>query len=265
MNRAADSMMDTTTDSARSIWQRSHYLNRMTLRDLVQAYFQHHTIVVYLLLSALFIGIAAFYPPTLAQGIAAVVAASIIYPVAWYFIHKYILHGRWLFKSQLTAKMWKRIHYDHHIDPNHLEVLFGSLGTTLPTVAVATAIAGYAIGGVGGASIAFATGLLTTCLYEFVHCIQHLGFKPKAKWLQEMKRRHMEHHFHDEDGNYGIVTFLPDRLLGTYYERMERKERSPHVFNLGYTPEMAERYPWVARLSGGVAMGHPRQRAQADG
>jgi hypothetical protein len=32
------------------------------------------------------------------------------------------------------------------------------------------------------------------------------------------------------------------------------------VFNLGYTPEIAELYPAVARLSGGVATGHPRQR-----
>jgi hypothetical protein len=32
------------------------------------------------------------------------------------------------------------------------------------------------------------------------------------------------------------------------------------VFNLGYTPQVAERYPWVARLSGGVATGHPSQR-----
>jgi hypothetical protein len=36
--------------------------------------------------------------------------------------------------------------------------------------------------------------------------------------------------------------------------------KSPTVFNLGYTPEVAEHYPWVARLSGGVATGHPRQR-----
>jgi hypothetical protein len=32
------------------------------------------------------------------------------------------------------------------------------------------------------------------------------------------------------------------------------------VFNLGYTEEVAETYPYVADLSGGVATGHPRQR-----
>ena len=61
-----------------------------------------------------------------------------------------------------------------------------------------------------------------------------------------------------------------------WYDRAERPEKpalsiaeghvlsiaegSPTVFNLGYTPEVAERYPRVAELSGGVATGHPRQR-----
>jgi hypothetical protein len=76
-----------------------------------------------------------------------------------------------MFKMPLLASDWKRIHYDHHQDPNHLEVLFGALHTTLPTIALATAPIGYAIGGFGGAAIAFATGLLTTCFYEFCHCI----------------------------------------------------------------------------------------------
>jgi sterol desaturase/sphingolipid hydroxylase (fatty acid hydroxylase superfamily) len=174
-----------------------------------------------------------------------------------------------MFKVPILAATWKRIHYDHHQDPNHLEVLFGALHTTLPTIALATAPVGYAIGlpwgeeaAIGAAAIAFATGLLTTCFYEFVHCVQHLAYKPKSKWLAEMKKRHLSHHFHDETGNFGITTFFWDKLFGTYYDRAERPAKSPTVFNLGYTPEVADRYPQVARLSGGVATGHPRKRGE---
>ena len=73
-------------------------------------------------------------------------------------------------------------------------------------------------------------------------------------------------------------------MFGTFYDRPERPNKSPTVFNLGYTDEVAKserariapgnpepcgawftlRYPWVAELSGGVATGHPRQRAQAE-
>jgi len=82
----------------------------------------------------------------------------------------------------------------------------------LPTIALVTIPVGWLIGGSGGAAVAFATGLVITCAYEFFHCIQHLSYKPKAPWLVEMKQRHMEHHFHDEDGNFGICEVCGDDI-----------------------------------------------------
>jgi sterol desaturase/sphingolipid hydroxylase (fatty acid hydroxylase superfamily) len=243
------------------IWSRAHYLDRMSFRELVVAYFQYYAIRAYLLLVAGALAAAAFVPPTLPEAVAAALAAVLVYPLAWYLIHRFVLHGTWMLRIPQLAKTWKRIHYDHHQDPNHLEVLFGALHTTLPTIALATAPLGYLIGGPGGALVAFAAGLLTTCFYEFAHCIQHLSYKPRHPWLAEMKRRHMAHHFHDETGNFGIVSFWPDRLFGTLYAREDRPAKSPTVFNLGYTDDVAARYPWVAALSGGVARGHPRRRA----
>ncbi len=243
------------------IWSRAHYLDRMTLRDLVVAYFQYYAIQAYLLLALAAIVAAVLMPPTLVQGLVAALFAVIAYPMIWYLLHRYVLHSRWMWKSPLTARTWKRIHYDHHQDPNHLEVLFGALHTTLPTIVLATVPVGWLIGGAGGAAVALAAGLLTTCVYEFFHCIQHLSYKPKHPALVEMKRRHMAHHFHDETGNFGITSFWPDRLFGTIYEREDRPKKSPTVFNLGYSEEVAALYPWVAKMSGGVARGHPRQRA----
>lgn len=232
----------------------------MTLKELVVAYLQYPAIIAYTLLSLVAIGLYVAFPAPLIPTVASVLLAALVYPFVWYVLHRWVLHSRWMFKVPLLASTWKRIHYDHHQDPNHLEVLFGALHTTLPTIALATAPIGYAIGGFGGACAAFATGLLTTCFYEFCHCIQHLAYKPKSKWLAEMKKRHMAHHFHDEHGNYGITTFFWDKVFGTFYDRSERPEKSPTVFNLGYTPAAAEKWPWVAELSGGVATGHPRQR-----
>jgi sterol desaturase/sphingolipid hydroxylase (fatty acid hydroxylase superfamily) len=253
-----------------SFWRREHHLDKMTFRELVVAYFQYPAILAYLALSVAAIVVFAQRPAPLAPTLIAIGVASFIYPLVWYFLHRFVLHSRWMFKMPLLASTWKRIHYDHHQDPNHLEVLFGALHTTLPTIAIATLPIGWGIGsfwgaeyGLGGAMAAFATGLITTCFYEFVHCIQHLAYKPKNKKLADMKRRHMAHHFHDENGNYGITSFLWDRLFKTYYDRPERPEKSPTVFNLGYTPEVAEKYPHVARLSGGVATGHPRERIRS--
>ena len=244
-------------------WKRSHHLDRMTLRELRVAYFQYPAIIAYILLSLVAVAVWVEYPASALHTLASAGIIVLLYPLVWYALHRWVLHSRWMFKVPALAATWKRIHYDHHQDPNHLEVLFGALHTTLPTIAIVSLPVGYLIGGMGGAAAAFAAGLITTCVYEFVHCIQHLAYKPRWGFVAEMKKRHMAHHFHDENGNYGITNYFWDRVLGTFYDRPERPRKSPTVFNLGYTPDVAERYPWVANLSGGVATGHPRQRDAA--
>ncbi len=248
-------------DSKLPFWKRSHYLDRMTLGELVAAYFQHYTIIVYLLIAAACAVGFAVVPASSLQTFGAIAMALFIYPLVWHLLHQYVLHSRWMYKIRLLAPTWKRIHYDHHQDPNHLEVLFGALHTTIPTIAIPTIPLGWLIGGPGGALAAFGTAILTTCYYEFMHCIQHLSFQPKWQWVQFMKQRHNEHHYFDEGGNYGITNYVWDRILGTFYEKKGRSGRSPTVFNLGYTEQVAERYPWVKELSGGIATGHPRRRA----
>ena len=244
-------------------WRRSHHLDRMTLRQLVIAYFQYPAIIAYLLLAAVSIGLFAWRPAPALPTLAAVAIAVMLYPLVWYTLHRWVLHSRWMFKVPALAATWKRIHYDHHQDPNRLEILFGALHTTLPAIALATVPIGWLLGGFGGAAAAFAAGLLTTCFYEFCHCIQHLAYTPRHPLLVTMKQRHMAHHFHDETGNFGITNFFWDRLFGTSYERVSERKKSATVFNLGYTPEVALKYPRVAELSGGVATGHPSTRIRS--
>ena len=243
-------------------WSRSHHLDRMTLRELIVAYAQYPAIILYLGLAAVAAGVWIMMPAPLTRTALAIAAAVILFPLAWYLLHRWVLHSRWMWRYSWLAATWKRIHYDHHQDPNHLEVLFGSPLNVVPTVAITTLPVGYAIGGVGGAAAAFATGMVTTCVNEFFHCIQHLAYKPQNRWAAAIKRRHMAHHFHDESGNFGITNFVWDRLFGTLYEGVSARAKSATVFNLGYTADVAERYPHVARLSGGVVDSHPRRRVR---
>ena len=227
-------------------------LGRMDLKRLVQVYFSYPAVLAYLALS-LAGGIAAVRLGALEQplqsGLAAF-ATIMAYPLIWYALHRYFLHGRLLYRSPLTAALWKRVHYDHHQKPQRMDVLFGSLTNTLPTISIAAGAIGWLIGGPGVALVAVTTGLLFTCVYEFCHCIQHLNYVPKQGWLKTIKRLHMAHHFHNEKGNFGIISFWPDHLFGTHYPDVMARPRSATVFNLGYDGEDAARYPWVARLSG---------------
>lgn len=237
---------------------RSYDLGHMTFGDLVKAYLTYPAIQVYGGLAAASVAVAVLAPSGW-RPVLAVPVVMAVYPLVWYLLHRFVLHGRFLYRSPATAALWKRVHFDHHQDPYRLEVLFGALWTTLPTVAVVTVPVGAVIAGIAGAATAFAAGLLITCVYEFVHCIQHLNFKPRSCLLRRLKARHLLHHFHDESGNYGITSFAVDRVCGTYYGNARERKRSPHVFNLGYDRAEAERYPWVADLTGAP----PRDRPPA--
>ncbi|MEG3170597.1 sterol desaturase family protein [Sphingomonas sp. ZB1N12] len=249
----------TQLSNAPRFWERTHHLGRMDLRELVVAYFSHYAVIIYLALAGLSLAASARWPAPLAPTLASALLVMVAYPLVWYVLHRWVLHSRWMFKVPALAGMWKRIHYDHHIDPDRLEILFGALHTTLPTLLVVAALPGWLIGGTGGALAGFATGLLCTCFYEFAHCVQHLGWKPRNRWLATLKKRHMEHHFHDEHGNFGITNFVWDRLFGTLYDRAKHPQKSATVFNLGYDDEMAQRYPWVANRSRSAVAGNPRR------
>jgi len=236
---------------------RSYDLGKMNLRELAYAYSTYPAIQVYALL-ALTAGVLAVAWVESWWRLAAVAAVvTLLYPLAWYAIHRYILHGRWLYRMKWSATLWKRIHFDHHQDPHKLEVLFGSLVNTLPTIALVTVPVGWLIDGKAGAAAALSTGLITTCIYEFFHCIQHLNYKPRWQWVVRIKQLHLYHHFHNEDGNYGIISYFPDMLFHSYYAEAKQKPRSPTVFNLGYDLEEAKLYPWVMEKTGAPPRDRP--------
>ncbi len=232
-----------------NFWTQNYRLDKMSMNDLWYAYFTHYTILSYLLL-AFISGVMMFINMTsLLDVLLPALAAIILYPFAWYGLHRFVLHGSFLYRLPFTAKVWKRIHFDHHRDPHDLDVLFGALYTTLPTVCLVTMPVGWFLGGDTGMYAALCTGLLVTCFYEFCHCIQHLNYAPKWNFLQKMKLIHLRHHFHDENTNFGITNFVPDKIFKSYAPSVKDRPRSPTVFNLGYTGEEVRRYPWVARMT----------------
>ena len=245
---------------------RTHNLARMTLGDLVVAFFTYPAALAYLALAAVSFYFVVQWYQSLLPLVAASVLTAIVYPLVWYVLHRWVLHGQYLYRSQLTAKVWKRIHFDHHQDPHNLVVLFGALYTTLPTIAIVTLPIGYLVGGLAGAAMALCAGLLTTLFYEFSHCVQHLNTTPKSAFMKRIKQLHLAHHFHNEQGNFGITNFVCDRLFGTFYAKAKLVPKSATVFNIGYTEDMAAKYPWVNELSDFTrGDGNPRRFRNGDG
>jgi sterol desaturase/sphingolipid hydroxylase (fatty acid hydroxylase superfamily) len=228
---------------------KKYHLEDMTFSELVKAYIQYPAIQVYFMIAfvaAITISMQGLW--SLLHVFIAVIVAF-IYPLIWYLLHRFVLHSQHLYRSPKFAKMWKRIHFDHHSDPNDLRVLFGALHTTLPTVAICTMPIGGLIDGWIGAIVAVSAGVIVTMFYEFCHCIQHLHYTPSIKFFKTIKRFHLLHHFRNENGNYGITNYFWDKLFRTYYDKDDKWKKSPTVFNLGYDEQQAEKYPWVAELT----------------
>jgi len=246
--------------TARTGWKgRTYDLGRMSFRDLLVAYATYPAIQVYAAMALVAAALAVLWTERGARTALAALAMVLLYPLVEYGLHRYVLHARILYKSRLTAALWKRIHFDHHQDPHRLEVLFGSLANTLPLILALALPIGWAVDGLAGAAAALASATTLMCLYEFCHCMQHLNVKPKNGFLLRIKQRHLAHHFHDETSNFGITTPLIDQLAGTLSNETRSRPRSPTVFNLGYDVEEAKRYPWVAELTGTP----PRERPPA--
>ncbi|MCX2562365.1 sterol desaturase family protein [Acetobacter thailandicus] len=249
--------MSGTLNNASLRTGRSFDLGKMNLRQLWIAYLTYPTILLYFALIIANVAISAHFFAGWLHTLCAVVAVMLVYPVVWYLLHRFVLHGRVLYKIRATSALWKRIHFDHHQDPHLLDVLFGSPLTTLPTIVIITIPIGYMIGGWGCSAAAFGAGITITCIYEFFHCIQHLNYKPRAAWIQRMKAYHVLHHFHDEDGNFGITSYVVDRVMGSFYLDAKARPRSPTVFNLGYDLQEAKNYPWVMDLTGSPPRDRP--------
>ena len=228
---------------------RDYQLDKMTLGDLFRAFSTYYAIQLYALLTVLAVAASAWLAQSWYGPVVTFVATILLYPAVEYLVHRFVLHSRLLYRSALTAKVWKRIHYDHHQNPHDLAVLFGAPYTTLPTMVLITLPLGWAFAGPAGSMASFAAGLVIFSIYEFCHCVQHLPFTPQNGWLRAIKRRHLAHHFHNEHGNYGITSNVMDRVLGTFYEQPRQVPRSPTVFNLGYTDTERARFPWVAEQS----------------
>jgi sterol desaturase/sphingolipid hydroxylase (fatty acid hydroxylase superfamily) len=227
-----------------------YFLDKMTLADLIRAYFTHYAIMIYLLLAVITGALGIAWTTEWWRTLIAALAVIPVYPLVWYLLHRFVLHGHFLYKRPGTARLWKRILFDHHRAPNDLGVLFGALYTTLPTLVLVILPIGWSIGGPAGIAAGLFMGLVTTCFCEFCHCIQHLPFQPRGQWLPQIKKLHIDHHFHSENGNFGFTNFFWDRVFGTFYPHPKLLPRSDRVVNLGYSSDHVIRYPWVARLSG---------------
>jgi sterol desaturase/sphingolipid hydroxylase (fatty acid hydroxylase superfamily) len=176
------------------------------------------------------------------------VVMIVLYPVAEYLLHRYLLHATFLAKSPLTSPLWYRIHYRHHSRPSDQSVILAAPYTIVGAVVIIAALLALAFRSFTAFTAAMAVGGVLIVAYEYAHSVCHAAFATENRYLRSIRTSHVLHHFHSEAGNYGITNNLSDRLFGSRYDETTLLARSPTVRNLGYDEAMHKAFPWIGEI-----------------
>jgi hypothetical protein len=219
----------------------------------LRAFADHYAIPLYGVIALGAIVLFAQSGGALATLAIAAALTAVFYSVVEYVLHRWVLHATFLCRSPLTAPLWRRLHYDHHMEPADLSVLFANPATSIPLLVVLAAIPALVFGGWSLFFAMMVSNFGAFIYYEFMHTLSHLPNRFESRWMRQKKRNHLFHHNFDEHENFGIGSNLLDPAV----EKSDGRQRSATVHNLGYDDTLAARFPWVRQ---GYLRDHPGGR-----
>uniref|UniRef100_UPI00402AF439 sterol desaturase family protein n=1 Tax=Bacillus sp. DX2.2 TaxID=3073452 RepID=UPI00402AF439 len=199
------------------------------MKKAYRDFFLHFDILV------MFISLFVFVLYIIYMGVNVFTFLSFFLGIVTYAFMEYVTH-RFLFhmkppKNLFLLKLIKRLHYDHHLYPNNLKLLFLPLWYSLPNAVVLSLIF-YSIVHSIKITVPFTMGLTVMLLiYEWKHYIAHVSIKPSTPLGRWLKKTHLLHHFKNENYWYGVSNPFFDMLFGTLKDEKEVKI-SPTVKNL---------------------------------
>jgi 4-hydroxysphinganine ceramide fatty acyl 2-hydroxylase len=156
--------------------------------------------------------------------LAAVAIGALVFFVSEYTTHRFMLHAK-PSANAFVLRLQRRLHYDHHVEPARLDLLFLPLWFAIPVAALTLAIY-FAATRNWTTSAALLLGSLCGLLwYEWVHYVAHIPLVPKTPFGRWIKKYHLWHHFKNEQMWFGVTNPSMD-FFGRTYARVEDVDRS---------------------------------------
>ncbi len=189
---------------------------------MLAAFLRHGSNAVLLLLAA---GLAiAFAAGALVPVPLAVVLGALAFFGSEYTTHRFLLHAPPL-RQPFALRLQHRLHYDHHLRPDDLELLFLPLWFAVPAVLLYVALAWALTRAPGPTASALLGALLGLLYYEWVHYVAHIPFAPRTRFGRWIKKYHLWHHFKNERLWFGVTNPALDVLVRTY-RRVQDADRT---------------------------------------
>jgi 4-hydroxysphinganine ceramide fatty acyl 2-hydroxylase len=175
--------------------------------------FLRHGGVAALLAGVLVEGLA-FLSGRIEPSFALILVGALLFYLSEYGMHRFAFHAPPL-PWPVVRKLQHRLHYDHHVEPNRLDLLFLPLWFLVPNLAVATALVALIFGVEPSLSALF--GMMLAILhYEWVHYVAHVPYQPRTPFGRWLKQYHLRHHFVSEKHWFGVSNPALDRVFGTF-------------------------------------------------
>ena len=223
---------------------------RLTFGPFTRLFFSNPIAVLYAA-AAIALTLGTFLLFGLSPGmVAATLASLVLLALLEYLIHRFALHNQIFYRHPVTARIWRHLHYEHHMSPTETASMIGPPQYAIPVMLTVTVLLGWSIAGLAGAAAAVAIGFWLVLAYEYAHAYAHLVTDPKWPYGKMLRHAHMLHHFHNEKGNFGVTSPVFDLVFRTYYTDPAKVARCPTARNLGYTAEQARRFPWAGEGDG---------------
>jgi hypothetical protein len=139
-----------------------------------------------------------------------------------YGMHRFAFHAPpapWPF----VRRMQHRLHYDHHVEPSRLDLLFLPLWFLAPALALTSIGVALVLGksAAGGVMLGVVLAILH---YEWVHYVAHIPYQPRTRIGRWLKTYHLRHHFVSEKEWFGVSNPSLDLAFGTFRDPSEVKK-----------------------------------------
>jgi hypothetical protein len=181
---------------------------------MLVSFVRHGSNALLIVAAVLLLGLALVRTPETFP-VWAIVLGALLFFATEYNMHRFALHAAPA-KSAFVLGLQRRLHYDHHVTPARLDLLFLPPWFLLPAQAFFTAVY-WAIFRDAGIVLALLLGnVLGLLYYEWVHYVAHTPFRPVTPIGRYIKKYHLWHHFKNEKLWFGVTNPSLDILYRTY-------------------------------------------------
>ncbi len=143
-----------------------------------------------------------------------ILLGALLFYLSEYGMHRFAFHAAPL-SWPLARRLQHRLHYDHHVEPSRLDLLFLPIWFLAPNLAFAAGLFALAFG--TGAAFSALLGMMLAILhYEWVHYVAHIPYQPRTRLGHWIKQYHLRHHFISEKHWFGVSNPALDGVFGTF-------------------------------------------------